>query len=58
MEDNYSGVTTRLLEYIKGRFPEVNFLGFRIITTRDLNWILGHGGEANKMRQLWKKRKH
>ena len=57
MEDNYSGVTTRLLEYIKGRFPEVNFLGFRIITTRDLNWILGHGVEANKMRQLWKKEK-
>ena len=31
--------TKQLLNYLKGKFPECNFLGFRIITARDLRRV-------------------
>ena len=36
-----TGTTKQLLQYLKGRFPQCNFLGFRICTPRDLYRYLG-----------------
>ena len=38
---NGTGTTKQLLQYLKGRFPQCNFLGFRICTPRDLYRYLG-----------------
>ncbi len=38
---NGSGTTKQLLQYLKGKFPQCNFLGFRICTPRDLYRYLG-----------------
>tara|TARA_B100000579_G_scaffold411914_1_gene403119 strand:+ start:996 stop:3230 length:2235 start_codon:yes stop_codon:yes gene_type:complete len=38
--DESAPFTKQLLRYLKGKFPECNFLGFRIITQRDLRRIL------------------
>ena len=35
--DAYYDLTAALLNQLKGRFPEVNFLGIRVIDTRDCN---------------------
>ena len=37
---NNAPFTKQLLTYLKGKFPECNFLGFRIITQRDLRRVL------------------
>ena len=36
----YNGITAQLLRYMKGRFPQCNFLGFRIGPARDLTNLL------------------
>ena len=33
-------MTETLLRYMKGRFPQCNFTGFRLGSTRDINYIL------------------
>tara|TARA_B100001250_G_scaffold338309_1_gene305361 strand:- start:1389 stop:3560 length:2172 start_codon:yes stop_codon:yes gene_type:complete len=38
---NGTGTTKQLLQYLKGRFPQCNFLGFRICTPHDLYRYLG-----------------
>tara|TARA_B100000674_G_scaffold8192_2_gene6286 strand:- start:6023 stop:8146 length:2124 start_codon:yes stop_codon:yes gene_type:complete len=45
-------LTETLLRYMKGRFPQCNFTGFRLGSARDLNYILGH---FNSMTDLQKK---
>lgn len=37
---SYNGMTGQLLRYMKGRFPQCNFLGFRIGPARDLTSML------------------
>ena len=54
--DESAPFTKQLLRYLKGKFPECNFLGFRIITQRDLRRILdrecnNYGWDRPDMRQ-------
>ena len=36
----HNGITSQLLRYMKGRFPQCNFLGFRVASARDLGQLL------------------
>ena len=61
--DSHSGMTTILLSYLKNRFPESNFIGFRVISGQDcghfLKWNVSTNQEIDydaKMKQ-WRKDK-
>tara|TARA_A200000159_G_scaffold55428_1_gene51292 strand:- start:14098 stop:16257 length:2160 start_codon:yes stop_codon:yes gene_type:complete len=59
--DNYRQTTHSMLRYLKGRFPQCNFLGFRIGQTREiLSVIRDFVEEGDKMAKItseWKKMK-
>ena len=53
-------ITNLLLRYMKGRFPECNFLGFRIISTRDLMYYMDRengGTTSESFKKAWNKNK-
>ena len=53
-------ITNLLLRYMKGRFPECNFLGFRIISTRDLMYYMDRetaGTTPESFKKAWNKNK-
>lgn len=55
------GLTAQLLRYMKGRFPQCNFLGFRIASTRDFNYLLYSCGltpaESENAKKEWNRTK-
>jgi hypothetical protein len=60
--DRYSDVTTILIEDLKQSFPSTNFIGFRILPSREAGHFirqhLGYGSEKyEKMMRVWKKEK-
>ena len=60
--DRYSDVTTILIEDLKESFPNTNFIGFRILPSREaghfIRTYLGYGSEKyEKMMRIWKKEK-
>jgi hypothetical protein len=55
-----SGMTKQLLQYLKGKFPQCNFLGFRLCTARDFYRYLGNEVEYEKQapyKNQWSKNK-
>ena len=57
---SYRDTTHAILKYLKGRFPNCNFLGFRIGNTRDIMYTLADylvPSEVAKQRKLWTKNK-
>ena len=57
---NGGGTTKQLLQYLKGKFPQCNFLGFRICTPRDLYRYLGQEipyEKQAKYKSQWTKNK-
>ena len=54
-----SKLTTLLLRFVRGRFPQCNLLGFRIITTRDFNYVASTYApeEVDDMKKQWAKNK-
>ena len=57
---NGGGTTKQLLQYLKGKFPQCNFLGFRICTPRDLYRYLGQEipyEKQAKYKNQWTKNK-
>ena len=58
--DNYRQTTHSMLRYLKGRFPQCNFLGFRIGQTREIMSVIRDFVEDDKMQKItseWKKTK-
>ena len=60
--DRYSDVTTILIEDLKQSFPDTNFIGFRILPSREaghfIRQYLGYGTEKfEKVMRNWKKEK-
>ncbi len=58
--DSYSDVTTILLEDLKQSFPTTNFIGFRIIPSREggnfiRRYVGYHKEEYDKVMKVWKK---
>ena len=56
----YKCTTHAILKYLKGRFPNCNFLGFRIGSTRDIMYTLADHlsqEEVAKQRKIWSKNK-
>ena len=56
----YKCTTHAILKYLKGRFPNCNFLGFRIGNTRDIMYTLADHlsqEEVAKQRKIWSKNK-
>lgn len=55
------GLTAQLLRYMKGRFPQCNFLGFRIASTRDFNFLVQFSGltpaECENAKKEWNRTK-
>ena len=55
-----SGLTKQLLQYLKGKFPQCNFLGFRLCVARDFYRYLGNEIEYEKQasyKNQWTKNK-
>ena len=53
-------MTKQLLQYLKGKFPQCNFLGFRLCTARDFYRYLGNEVEYEKQtsyKNQWSKYK-
>ena len=59
--DYSQDMTHVLLRYLKGRFPMCNFLGFRICSTRTVNWALDMSNlpsdTISKLKREWAKNK-
>ena len=58
---NYNGFTDVMLKNLKDNFPEVNFMGIRLLAPRDstnfLRLYYDHGAELTKLQNEWKKEK-
>ena len=60
MYNGGSGMTKQLLQYLKGKFPQCNFLGFRLCNARDFYRYLGNEVEYEKQtsyKNQWSKYK-
>ena len=60
MYSHGSGMTKQLLQYLKGKFPQCNFLGFRLCVARDFYRYLGNEVEYEKQasyKNQWTKNK-
>jgi hypothetical protein len=58
---NYNGFTDVMLKNLKDNFPEVNFIGIRLLAPRDshnfLKLYYDYGSELTKLQNEWKKEK-
>ena len=58
---NFNGFSDVMLKNLKDNFPEVNFVGIRLLAPRDANNFLklyyDHGEELIKLQNEWKKEK-
>lgn len=48
---SYGYLTEQLLRYMKGRFPQCNFLGFRVCTPREFSTKLNSSGVKSPLRE-------
>ena len=60
-KDGWTGLSTVFLNNLRDKFPDVNFIGIRLVGGRDANYFIrqniGYGDEAEKYSRMFKKDK-
>ena len=60
-KDGWTGLSTVFLNNLRDKFPDVNFIGIRLVGGRDANYFIrqnvGYGDEAEKYTRMFRKDK-